>query len=151
MLLCCCARCLCPPSTVWHRSNPRPQRKECPSWERSFRFSNIRPVACSQGICNTVSCNRRKQHKYVFRWYWIIARQISKGNICLRYVQWKKRLRSAAERWIEQMILTLAGQSQRLSHMYTCKISGVFQGIRWPVRCRCRALTNWAMKPLRSE
>ena len=56
---------------------------------------------CIRDSRNTGSYNHRKQHKYVFRWYWIIARQISKGNICLRYIQWKKCLRSEAERWIE--------------------------------------------------
>ena len=34
------------------------------------------------------------------------------------------------ERWIEEMILTLVGQSQRLSHMCIWKFSGVFSRIR---------------------
>ena len=37
--------------------------------------------------------------------------------------------------WIKQMILTLAGQSQRLSHMWTWKIPRVFKGIRIHDHC----------------
>jgi len=57
------------------------------------------------------------------------------------------------ERWIEEMILILAGQSQWLSHMCTPKISDVFNGIRTHdhYRCRCSAPTNWAVKPLTCE
>ena len=40
--------------------------------------------------------------------------------------EWKKSLWSMAKRWIEEMILTLARQSQRVLHMSRWKISGVF-------------------------
>ena len=57
--------------------------------------------------------------------------------------------------WIEEMILTLAGQSQWLSHVHLKKlISGVFNGIQTYDVCNASArsaLTNWAIKPLRCE
>ena len=67
---------------------------------------------------------------------------------------WKKCLRIVVERWIEEMILTLARQSQPLSLMCTWKISGVFterDSNLWPLQYRCSAPTNIAMKPLRRE
>ena len=49
--------------------------------------------------------------------------------------------------WIEEMIFTLAGQSQRLSHLCTCKISGVFNGIQTHNLCDASAVflpTVWS-------
>ena len=62
----------------------------------------------------------------------------------LNYIiyEWKKCWWSVVERWIEEMILTLARQSQRLSHMCTWKISGVLNGIR-RFESRWRHLKNF--------
>ena len=40
-----------------------------------------------------------------------------------REFYWKKNWWSVIERWNEEMILTLAGQSQRLSHVWTWKMA----------------------------
>ena len=54
--------------------------------------------------------------------------------------------------WIEEMIFTLAGQSQWLSHLCTCKISGVFNGIQTHNLCDASAAllpTVWSHSDVR--
>ena len=64
--------------------------------------------------------------------------------------EWKKFLRSVAERWIKKKILTLAGQSQRCLHLKNFKCLQRDSN-PWPLRCQCGTLTNWPMKPLTCE
>ena len=57
--------------------------------------------------------------------------------------EWNECLWSVVERWTEEMVLNvLAGQSQRLSHLCTWKISGVFNGIRTHDLCDAGASTE---------
>ena len=49
------------------------------------------------------------------------------------------------------MILTVAGQSQQLSHICTRKFSGVFNGIRADNLCDASAVLLPSMKPLRCK
>ena len=58
-------------------------------------------------------------------------------DLATQSLLWKKCFWSVVERWIEEVILTLAGQSQWLPHICTWKISGVFIGIRTHDLCKC--------------
>ena len=95
---------------------------------------------------HTSKLQKRSNTRISLRHPFIVKKGFIKGEtlrlVRTNSIKWKKCWWSVVERWIEEMILTLAGQSQRLSHMYTLKISGVFNGIRTHDLCDAGAVLS---------